>query len=190
MKLLKVVLVVLLAVIIIMFSFLAYSGIFTDVEVKRGEKGPYYLVYKPFVGSYEKIAPTMESLHTDLKEQFNYEGNSGFGIYFDKPGSRPNDELRSIVGAVVTKEQFETIGDKLKSFKLEKGDAVYATFPFKNQISIIIGIFKVYPELDKYIKDNGLEGAPIMEMYDMENKVIEYIAPLSADREKLISLVE
>ena len=58
---------------------------------------------------------------------------------------------------------------------LAQGEYIVARFPFKGKMSVMIGIMKVYPAIDKYVKENGYsEKGPIAEIYDMPNKMIVY----------------
>jgi hypothetical protein len=41
-------------------------------------------------------------------------------------------------------------------------------------MSILVGLMKVYPALEKYTKENGYAGGAIMEIYDVPNKKIIY----------------
>ncbi|MFW6222251.1 MAG: hypothetical protein ACOC3T_01430, partial [Bacteroidota bacterium] len=52
---------------------------------------------------------------------------------------------------------------------------IVAEFPFKGKLSIIFGIMKVYPSIEKFVKKKGYsnDGA-VMEIYDVPNKKILY----------------
>ena len=41
----------------------------------------------------------------------------------------------------------------------------------------------MYPKLAKYMKEKKYDEVPIMEMYDVPNKVINYIAPVRVKTE-------
>lgn len=64
----------------------------------------------------------------------------------------------------------------LKDTHLQK--SVVAEFPYKGKMSIIIGIFKVYPKLSAYIKEHKYNQTPIMELYDQPNERLEYISSI------------
>ncbi|MDR0874503.1 MAG: hypothetical protein LBN27_13735, partial [Prevotellaceae bacterium] len=51
---------------------------------------------------------------------------------------------------------------------------VVTEFPFKGGMSIMVGLMKVYPALAKYIESQNLKDSPIMEIYDVQNKVVIY----------------
>ena len=58
---------------------------------------------------------------------------------------------------------------------------VQASFPFKNTLSIYMGIFRVYPKLKEYIAERGLCAYPALEIYTSSS--IEFIMPLSKQDE-------
>ena len=57
---------------------------------------------------------------------------------------------------------------------IPKENSIVTVFPYRNKVSIIIGVYKVYPKLDEYIKNNNYEENPILEIYDRENEKIYY----------------
>ena len=52
-----------------------------------------------------------------------------------------------------------------------------AEFPFKNTLSIYMGIFRVYPKLKEYIAIHGLCAYPALEIYSATK--IKFMMPLS-----------
>jgi hypothetical protein len=42
-------------------------------------------------------------------------------------------------------------------------------------LSVLIGIMEVYPEINKFVDDNGLNQKGIMEIYDVPAEKIIYI---------------
>ena len=67
------------------------------------------------------------------------------------------------------------IKDKYNVKTFEKTKAVVAEFPYKSQLSIIAGVFKVYPEINTYVTENKLTMREIMEIYDKTAKKIYYV---------------
>ncbi|WP_462319185.1 hypothetical protein, partial [Marinilabilia sp.] len=52
---------------------------------------------------------------------------------------------------------------------------VVTEFPNKGKLSVMMGIFKVYPAISKYFKSEGLdEKGAVMEIYDVPNQTIIY----------------
>lgn len=69
----------------------------------------------------------------------------------------------------------------MKEYPISK--SVVAEFPYKGKMSIILGIFKVYPKLSAYINEHKYASTPIMELYDQPNEKIEYISSVELSKE-------
>ncbi len=144
--------------------------------------GPYLLVYKKHTGDYKNVGPVMDELYYDLKNNYDIETTKGFGLYYDNPQKVEKAKLRSIVGCVVEGRSVEDlikVSNKYGVKKYPSSKSVVAEFPYKGKMSIIIGIFKVYPKLSAYIKEQKYTQTPIMELYDQANKKIEYISSIN-----------
>ncbi len=180
-------------IVIILFVFvgipgliLTQYGLLAKVTLSEKNVGPYLLVYQKHIGAYNEVGPIMDKLFTDLKENFAIETTKGFGLYYDNPQEVDREELRSIVGCIVedrTIEDLKRVSDKYGVKEYPSSQSVVAEFPYKGQMSILIGIFKVYPKLSTFLKENQYARTPIMELYDQPNEKIEYISSvdLSSD---------
>lgn len=179
MKTLGIIVLILAAIIIILGFFLARNGLFATVEITEKNAGPYLMVYTPHIGDYKNVSPVMQTLYDDLKDNFNITTTRGFGLYYDPPQEVPVEELRSIVGCIIdnkTIEEITELGTKYGIATYPASVSVVAEFPYKSQVSIFLGIFKVYPKLDEYLNGKNAPKIPIMELYDQPNGKIEYIA--------------
>jgi len=104
------------------------------------------------------------------------------GIYYDDPHVVPVEKRRFAVGLMVDEikdreliEQMQK--DNYKMFKSPKiNRSIYTTFPFINNLSILIAIMRVPNRLGDYIRTNKLEAHPFIEIYDQP--LIHYIIPL------------
>ncbi len=162
-------------------GYLGYSGLFAKVQFEEKEFGGETLVYEEHIGDYSKVGPVMDELYRRLKEEDNIEAEVGFGIYYDKPGEVPKDQLRSEVGCVLPEQykgQVEALGQKYKIKEYPVQRCVVAELPYRNTTSIMLGVFKVYPELSRLVEEKGYPGNAVMERYDRANKRIQYIMPI------------
>jgi hypothetical protein len=101
----------------------------------------------------------------------------GFGIYYDNPKEVEKSKLRSEVGCIVEGLDSAAIANLAQKYNvkiLPKSNCVVTEFPYKGMMSVMVGIMKVYPALEKYCKQNGLANSHIMEIYDIQNKLIVY----------------
>ncbi len=177
----------------VLIIFLAKYGLFANVEVIEKEIGPFVMAYEKHIGDYKNVGPVMDKIYYNLKDKFNIETTKGFGLYYDNPKEVKKEKLRSIVGCIIEDKAIEELSEisnemKLNVFPLSK--AVVSRFPYKGKLSIILGLFKVYPKLIPYVQEKNYSQKPIMELYDQPNKEILYIMPIAVDDEVLNSYLD
>ncbi len=175
--------VIVLAVIVIAFLIvLTRYGLFSSVSVSEKNVGPYLLVYKTHIGDYKSVAPIIGEIYDDLKNSYSIEATKGFGLYYDNPQEVDKAKLRSIVGCIVegkSVEDLRKVNNKYGVNEYPSSKSVIAQFPYRGKLSIVIGIFKVYPKLGSYIKEHKYPQTPIMELYDRSHGRIEYISSVN-----------
>ncbi len=151
------------------------SGFFTSVRIKEKVMGPFKLVFKEHVGSYKETGKIQDEIYNKLLNEENIETYRGFGIYYDDPQDTPQNELRSKSGCILEEKDYDKIhklDDSYNLMELEKQKFIYTEFPFKSKISIIMGTFKVYPKIEKYVEEKSYKKREVMEIYDVPNKKI------------------
>ncbi len=166
----------LVVLIVMVVAGLYYLGAFLPVEFTKQEMGPYKYVYEEYVGDYSKVGPVMTKVYNDLTAD-GIEATRGIGIYFDDPKTVAKEKLRSEVGSIIEEKDYaklEALGDKYKIKVLPKDYYLIAEFPFKNQLSIIVGVIKVYPVLAEYLQKNGYAMSEAIEIYEMSVQKITY----------------
>lgn len=178
----------------ILFFVLIYVwfyGGFSRVKIAQKEIGPYTLCYDFHQGDYSKIGTVMDRVFDDLKKKDNLSTTLGFGLFYDKPGFVEKDELRSIGGCILPRG-FDpvslTSGYSISEFP--KTSAIVCEFPYKGMASVIFGVMKVYPALNKYIKENHIPDTPLLEIYDIPNKKIVYAAPIGLEPDLLLNFLD
>jgi hypothetical protein len=135
----------------------------------------------------------MDKLYYDLKDNYAIETTKGFGLYYDNPQEVSKDKLRSIVGCIIEGKAIEeirqlTVKYGLKEYPFSK--SVVAEFPYKGKLSIILGVFKVYPKLSRFLKERKYTQTPIMEIYDQPNERIKYIASPNHSEDVFVAFLE
>lgn len=156
----------------------SYLGIFKTIIFQETEVGPFKLVYEEYVGDYKNTPIIQDRIYKSLLDEFKIETTKGFGIYYNDPATTHKDKLFSEIGCILEEKDYGKISEIEAKFKVKdypKQKAVVTEFAFKNKLSVMIGIFKVYPALAKYITDKGISPSEIMEIYDVPNKKIVYI---------------
>lgn len=177
-KILWGVLIVVVVCLCVLGYILYQGGIFTKVVIQEKEMGPYVLVYKEHIGSYQKIKTVIDEVYYSLLNQEKIKTSKGFGIYYDNPKNVPEEKLRSIGGCLLDSSDYDKISQLNTKYlirEINQQKALVCEFPFNNTLSIIIGIMKVYPALNQYVIQKKYQQKEVMEVYDMQGKKIEYI---------------
>ncbi len=182
MRILRIIIIIIAVIVIVSLIVLARYGLFHSVSISEKTVGPYLLVYKSHIGDYKGVAPIIGEIYNDLKNNYSVEATKGFGLYYDNPQEVDKAKLRSIVGCIVggkSVEELRNLSNKYGVKEYPSSKSVVAEFPYKGKISIVVGIFKVYPKLALYIKEHKYTQTPIMEVYDRPSKRIEYISSIN-----------
>ena len=157
-----------------------YLSVFASIDVKEKKIGPLKLIYKEYIGPYKETGQIQDEVYYSLLNEEKIETYKGFGIYYDDPKTTPDSELRSKSGCILEEKDYDKLDRLEEDYDLmELGDQkyIYAEFPFKSKLSIMLGVFKVYPQLDRYLEEKGYEKKEVMEIYDIPNKKIIYLMP-------------
>ncbi len=178
MKTIQIIIIVVAVLIAIVAVFAAYWGAFKSIKFSVVEQGGETLVYDEMTGDYRKSGVVMDKVYYTLLNDYKIETFKGFGIYYDNPQKVETSKLRSELGCILGESDLHRLNELEGSFKIKtypKGKYIVTEFPFKGKLSVMFGIMKVYPALNKYVKENGYneEGA-IMEIYDTPGKKIVY----------------
>lgn len=176
----KIALIVIVSILLLVLIVLGYYGLFSSIKFEEKEMGSYVLVYDDYVGDYKNSGEIMDKVYYSLIED-SVETTKGFGIYFDNPKEVKREECRSQLGCILEEKDYdkiESLKEKYKVKEFTKTKCVVSEFPHKGSLSIIMGIMKVYPKLEAYIKEKGYDNNPIMELYDTPGKTTYYIMPI------------
>jgi len=190
MKIVGIIFVVLALAIAGVVAYLSKHGLFYSVSISEQNKGPYLLVYKKHIGDYKDAGKITNEIYYDLLNNHGLETTKGFGLYYDNPQQVEKEKLRSIAGCIIegkSIEELEAIAAKYAIKEYPASQSVVASFPNKGMVSIILGVFKVYPKLGAYIENNNYTAVPIMEVYDQPNQKTDYISSITMPVEEFES---
>ncbi len=193
MKIAGIVGIVVVLCITILLIYLSGYGLFSSVKITEKNVGPYLLIYEKHIGDYKNAGSVMDKLYYDLKDNYKIETTKGFGLYYDNPQDVAKEELRSIIGCIVEEKTIEDLKDLNNKYGIQEypiSKSVVAEFPFKGKMSIILGIFKVYPKLGAYLEKHEYSPAPVMELYDQPSEKIEYISSVNLSKEVFESFLK
>jgi len=178
MKVLKILLIVLglfIAIVVIAYAFI---GGFAKIDIQEKQTGGEVLVYQEMTGDYSKSALVMDQVYNTLLNDFKIETTKGFGEYYDNPAVVEKEKLRSDIGCILEPKDTGRVAKLEGKFKIKscpEGNYIVTEFPFKSKLSVFVGIMRVYPAINKYIKEKGYsEEGSIMEIYDVPKKKIIY----------------
>jgi len=174
----KIVLIIIAVIAVVLLAIYVWLGGFKKIPFSVQETGGEVLVYESHTGDYKNVGKVIDKMYYALLNDANVECFRGFGIYYDNPQKVEKEKLRSDVGNILenpTPEILARLTPKYNIRTQEKQQYLVAEFPYKNQMSIFIGIMRVYPALNRYIRENNLsEEGYVMEIYDMPERKIVY----------------
>lgn len=174
----KTTLIVLACIILLFLIIYAWFGGFKKVIVKISEEGGETLVYEEIKGDYRQSGQVMDKIYHSLLNEEKIETYKGFGIYYDNPQKVEKSQLRSEAGCILEEKDLKKVTSLNQKFQVKKFPTkkyMTTSFPYKGKISVMFSIIKVYPALNKYSKENGLnDNTFVMEIYDVPNKMVVY----------------
>lgn len=176
----KIALIIIAVLLIAILAVMAYYGVFGKVKITEKECGGETLVYQNMVGSYSQSGEVSDKVYADLLEKYKIETTKGFGLYYDNPKEVAKEKLKSKVGCILeekdaTAENLEALKADFKTEVYPKKNYIVIEFPYKGMMSVMVGVFKVYPALNKYSNEKGYsDEVSIMELWDVANGKIVY----------------
>jgi len=174
MKIAYFILIGIVVIVLVILIHLIYSGLFSRVIIKEKTSGPYNMFYVEYRGDYSKVGPIHQDVYSYLLEN-GIKTTKGIAIYYDDPKTIPKENLRSDIGSIIdTGDVSKLVGDKYKFKVIPSREVVYSSFPYNTTVSIMLGVFKVYPKMNQYISNKGYTISSSIEIYDKENKKIYY----------------
>lgn len=178
MKALKITLIIIVATLAVLIGVSAYYGGFRKIEFSIVERQPEWVVYESVTGDYGQTPQVTDRVYNTLLNEWGIETYRGFGIFYDNPQDTEKDKMRSDLGCMLENapdsfliSQIET---KFNIKELPEGKFLTTEFPYKGSLSIMFGIMRVYPAMNKYCIEHNIGDSPIMEIYDVPNGKIIY----------------
>lgn len=167
-----------IGVVAILLVVAFYYDVFSTIHSNEKQGGGYTVVGLEFKGAYSKAGKFMKEVEKKMGKS-GISTDTGFGIYYDDPKLTKEEDCRSFVGFILERRDWEKIMElKSEGFKVDSvpvAPTVFAEFPIRSSFSYMIGPWKVYPELSKYMRDKKQEADLTMEIYDTRNRKIIFL---------------
>ena len=166
---------------IFLLGFLGYFSFFKSINFIEKEMGPFTVAYIEYTGPYQEAEAIMEEVCNHLLAD-EITLIKEFGVFYDNPREVRESELRSMVGCIIEGEDIKKISNSSEKYQIQvipKKLSVLTEFPYKNQMSILFGVMKIYPALEEYLIENEYVRTPIMEIYDLQNGKITYLTEVA-----------
>ncbi|MFW6158044.1 MAG: GyrI-like domain-containing protein [Planctomycetota bacterium] len=144
-----------------------WAGAFNRVHLETTRRGPYRVACVPNEGSYDEIAEAIRRAEELLAEQ-GLTGQVACGLYYDRPGEAPDEELRSKGGHVVD-ERVE-VEPPLETVDIPRRRVLLATFEGQPNLARA----RIALEVDDWFDGHrSRPGAPIIEFYGEGSVAVE-----------------
>ncbi|KAF1391776.1 hypothetical protein PFLUV_G00045590 [Perca fluviatilis] len=176
------VVIILLISLVTVAGYILYSGLLTDIIVLTGSPPVKKITfaYKFKEGPYKNCRQLFKESHSIGPKL------SCIGVFYDDPKKVPGPQCRYAVGSILSEgknqadeellKSYETSGFNVFSFP-EVTHVVATSFPHRTHLSVLLGVRRVYPRLEHYIKERRLCAHPFLQIY--RDGQIQFMAPLA-----------
>ena len=148
---------ILLAVVLAALTGLyAWLGGFERIEVSKGGWGPAEIMFATHRGPYKNIGESWAAFE-EAWTAAGLDACDGLAVNLDPPETDPA-ALRSILGCRIDALDEATktkMADAFPTAILPATEAYLARFPYKNELSYVLGPLKVYPAMRKRFEADG-----------------------------------
>lgn len=157
----------------------AWLGAFMTLEVKEQVAGPFTIIYLPTASSdMNEVGRITDTIAGRLGEA-GVTGAKPFDVFVDAP----SEENPNMIGFVLPAAQARVVQEKDASLLVTEIPAqlcMVVRFPWKNQLSFIVGYFKVDPVLTRHREAHGYDK---VEAFAMNlGDIIQYMQPIRRTR--------
>ncbi|KAI1892729.1 hypothetical protein AGOR_G00136540 [Albula goreensis] len=171
-----------LSVLLTIFGYVLYSGLFSDINIRTGSPPikNVTVAYKYKQGPYKECG-TLFTESCSIGPKL-----SSIGVFYDDPKKVPGDKCRCAIGSILSEGDVQPCEDLLQLYQKfgfhifsfpEVTHVVAASFPHRTPLSVFLGVQRVYAQLGRYIKERKLCAHPFIEIY--QGNLIHYMSPLA-----------
>lgn len=148
------------------------------MQIQEKMNGGEIVVYEKVSGDYSQAGTVSNRMYYTLLLNDTLTTSKGFGVFYDDPQKVHKSKLRSDVGCIIEgmdSLKVERLKKKYQVKVLPHKEYAVVEFPFEGHLSILMGLNRVHPAIDKYFEEKGYSpDSPVTEIYDMKNEKIIY----------------
>lgn len=157
-------------------GFAFYAGLFDKVSYTVEQPGPFNIVYREYDGPHQGVRLVMNQVYRYVQDSLKSSTDTGCVIFYSLPNIGKDDSLRCLSGIIV--DSVENKSTIYKSATIRQADALVGRCYLRSFFSYMTGSYKFYSELQQVLeKYQKKQNGPVIEMYDMVNRTLIYIAP-------------
>ena len=180
-KYLTIALISVFSVFFIIMYYLYDAGVFDKMQLQKEKVSSFYIIYENYEGDSKGIGILMTNIENYLSSQKKFYPEKGFIQYEKLIENSQSKYMKAKVGCIVEEKMFNNIDTAKLLFKVSKiviNEAVTGYLEYKNNMSVVLGISKFYPELDDFTTKNRIKKSDVFEVFDKRRKKIEFLMPI------------
>jgi hypothetical protein len=174
----KTILYILIFLLVSALVYLGFYNAFYQPKVTLNYEGNETVVYLEVNDRYQLTDSVMKLVFNELYEKHGIVITKGFAIHKPLPEDAERKITTLIAGCIVEAEDTAKLSQISETFTiaiLPADDYLISDFPLKGKMSIMFGLYRVYPKLDAFCKKQGYSSLePVIEIYDRKSKRIHY----------------
>lgn len=179
-------------VVLLMAGLYGWLGGFAPVKPEKGHRAASDIYYMAYQGPYGSLGKVWAGFAAQIEEAGLPECDA-LGLYLDPPETPP-EETRSVLACHMdrlTAQERQVAAEKFAVFTLPRMEVLYADFPFRNDLSYIVGPVKVYPVLSASLEKSGITPPLTIEEYGPETgrETLRFVLPVDRTRGDYAALV-
>jgi hypothetical protein len=143
---------------VVLLGLWAYHGGWKSLTIAEQEIGPFQMIYEPHEGDYEQLEASIDKLKQIFRDK-NIEPLATYRIYYDDPAQPAKTDSKSEAGLIFRPMDLEQLKDLFSTYRYKeygKKRAVITEFPYRSPLSQWLLQVKVYPALERYMREKGL----------------------------------
>jgi hypothetical protein len=161
-------------------AFLYYSALLTPIKLLRLPSQRLHIAYVTYIGPYKEAYKRNSEIEAQLAKvrSIPWEKEPCFGIYYDNPQVTKASECRALVGKIIPDDLEEKELDGVKFGYIDEiRDSLQIRYPLRSILCIFAGIYRVYPEINKFWEREGTEKArtAMVELYGFHGQTITFL---------------